>query len=224
LSEANAHRDDLTTGRATNNLGTVANLRGRHEAALALYRLAVPAYQRAGHTTGLGETHHNIAITLRDLHRYDEADRHERRAIEYAREAGNLRLQAMARAGRAELCLLRGEPVLAIAGARLAAEDYGTVPDPVGEADALRLIGVAQTTLGEAGPARQALGRALQLAERHGSSLIRAEALRARAALFRSLGNVRDAETDVRKALEIFDQLGAQVERQALEAWWAASD
>lgn len=223
LSEANAHGDHLTAGRATNNLGLVANVRGRHEAALALYRLAVPSYQRAGHTAGLGETHHNIAITLRDLNRFDEADRHERRAIAFAHEMGDRRLQAMARVGRAELCLLRGEPVLAIAGARLAAEDYGTVPDPVGQADALRLIGLAQTSLGESGPAGQALGRALALAERHGSSLIRAETLRARAGLFLHLGNLRDAEADVRQALEIFDQLGARRERRELEAWWSAS-
>ncbi|MDQ3697708.1 MAG: tetratricopeptide repeat protein, partial [Gemmatimonadota bacterium] len=148
LDLAHAERDDLLIARATNNLGAIANVHGEHERALAHYQLAVPAYQRLGNVLGLAESYHNMAITFRDARRYDSADEYERRAIEFAREGGSARLQAMAQVGRAELCLLRGDAHLADVGARRAALEYAAIPDPVGEADALRLAGAARLAAG----------------------------------------------------------------------------
>ncbi|HMV32260.1 MAG TPA: tetratricopeptide repeat protein, partial [Gemmatimonadales bacterium] len=119
LELANHAGDALVLGRACNNLGMIANVTGRREEALTQYQLAIPAYQRVGSTAGLAETCHNLAITYRDLGQYDPADRYERRAIGYAREAGNQRLLAMAHVGRGDLSLRRGEAAVAEAGARL---------------------------------------------------------------------------------------------------------
>ena len=45
---AEASRDQEMLARAANNLGAIANLRGRRHEALAYYHLAIPLYQRLG--------------------------------------------------------------------------------------------------------------------------------------------------------------------------------
>lgn len=217
LELANADGDAVLMARATNNLGAIANIRGRRDAALAMYQLAVPAYQRIGSAVGLAESFHNMAITYRDARQMERADECERRAIEFAREAGSARLLAMARAGRAELSLLRGDARLADAGASRAAAEYGAIPDPVGEADALRLVGAARAALGDVREALRVLERAVRLAHEHGSALIEGEALRTRAELHLSVGEPSRARIDAEGARAIFIRLGAVGEREVVE-------
>lgn len=207
LELARRDNDDLTAARATNNLGAIADIRGRRDSALALYQLAIPAYQRLGHSLGLAESYHNMAITLRGSSQLDGADEYERRAIEFAREASSPRLAAMAQVGRAEVCLSRGDARMAAAQARRAATDFANVPDPVREADALRLTGVASLAVGDHAEARTAIERAVSLARAHGSALIEAESLRARAQLRRATGDPVGASTDADAASAIFARL-----------------
>lgn len=220
LELANHAGDALVLGRACNNLGMIANVTGRREEALTQYQLAIPAYQRVGSTAGLAETCHNLAITYRDLGQYDPADRYERRAIGYAREAGNQRLLAMAHVGRGDLSLRRGEAAVAEAGARLGAEQYAAIPDHLGEADALRLAGAARTALGQFAAARTALDRAVSLAREHASPLIEAEALEARARLAARERRWAEAGADVAVALGLLERLGAAEEHAALARWY----
>jgi tetratricopeptide (TPR) repeat protein len=215
---AAAARDHLLMARATNNLGAIANIHGQREVALSRYKHCVAAYQRLGSAVGLAETHHNIAITYRDLQQYQIADECEQRAIEYAREAGNARLAAMARTGRAELSFLQGDARLAEAEARMAAREFAEIPDPVSEADALRLVGQACTATHRLGDALSALDRATTLAHDHGNALMEAEALHARACAWVGLADLERAAADATAALEIFSRLGAQKEMAEVEA------
>lgn len=219
LDLAQIDGDDLLLARATNNLGAIAHILGEREKALSLYQLAIPAYQRLGHTVGIAESCHNLAITCRHLGRLDQADEYEQRAIEYARSASNRPLLALALLGRAELALERGDAALAEAGARRAASDFETMPDPVREGDALRLLGAAALARGALDEARQALDRAVMLAAEHGNALNEAEARAVRARLSARLDDHAGARADVKAALAIYERLGAVVEREALERW-----
>jgi hypothetical protein len=212
--------DPLTLGRATNNLGMIAHLRGAFDGALALYQLAVPAYQRLGFTAGLAETFHNMALAFRELGDLEAADRHERRAIEFAREAGDGRLLAIAQVGRADLALRRGEAEVAQAGARLGAQQYAAIPDAVGEADALRLVGAASVVLGEAEEAATVLARALGLARTHRSLLIEAEIREAQARLHAALGQWTEVAHDVAEARRLYRELGAPGAEESLDRWY----
>ena len=214
-----ARGNDLLVARATNNLGSIANIRKRHEIALGLYQLAVPAFQRTGNIAGLAETHHNMAIAYRDLRQLGQAERSERRAIEFAREAEDRRLLAMARVGRAELNLLNGQAEVAHAGARMAANECRDIPDPVGEADALRLVGAARLALGALHEAQAAVDRAVMLARKHGNTLVEAEALQTRARIFARIGDRRQARTDAQLAINLYGRLDTLAEQQALEQW-----
>jgi tetratricopeptide (TPR) repeat protein len=215
---ASGDGDDFLVARATNSLGAIANIRGEHGRALSLYQLAIPMHQRIGSAIGLAESWHNMAITYRDVRNLGEADECERRAMEYAREAGSARLAAMAQAGRAELSLLRGDPELAHAGARRAASEYAAVPDPIGEADALRLAGAARLASGAVAEAVEALDRAVALARTHESALVEAEALRARAEARAAAGERAGAISDAEGAVALFERLGATEERATAAA------
>lgn len=211
--------DDLLVARATNNLGLIANIRGLHDAALALYQLAVPSYQRLGHALGLAESYHNMAISFRDSAQLERADECERRAAEFAREAGNPRLAAMARVGRAELSFRRGDAELAAAEARAAARQFETIGDPTQQADALRLCGVSALALGRLDDARVALDAAVELARTHGNALIEAESRRARAECAAAAGDATRAHDDAERALAIFVHLGSEREAGELRDW-----
>ncbi|MGE0442373.1 MAG: tetratricopeptide repeat protein [Gemmatimonadales bacterium] len=224
LTAAGREQDHLTAARATNNLGMIANLRGRHELALTRYRMAVPAYQRLGATGDLAGVFHNLAITLRDLGQLDAADDHERRAMEYAEEAGNERVLAIARAGRGEISLRTGEYAVAAASAARAAGALEALGDPLSAADALRIMALAEANLGRPERAADAIDNAVTIAEEVGAALIHAECLRARAEIRLKAGDRAGALADVGQAARAFRDLGATPELAAVEAWWSAAN
>ncbi|HEX6600309.1 MAG TPA: tetratricopeptide repeat protein [Gemmatimonadaceae bacterium] len=216
LDMASQADDPLVLARATNNLGTIANLQGDHERALSHYRLALPTFQRLGQRRGLASSYHNLAITYRDLGELEESDEHELRAIEHATDGGVPRLAAMGRVGRAEVALRRGDAALAETTARIAREEFARLGDPQNEADASRLVGAACTAQARYVDGLEAFDRALEIARERGHALTEAETLRDRSELYLAQGKVAEAREDARVAMTIFDRLGAIRERDAL--------
>ena len=212
----------LLLAQATNNLGAIANLQGRHEEALWHYRLAIPTLQRIGQRQRLANVHHNIGITFRDTGDLDEADENERRAIEYATESDIPRLAAMCRTGRAEVALLRGDAPLAETTARLAVEELESMGDALNEADAHRVVGTACAAQHRYDDALVAFERALSIAREHGHALTEAESLRDRMQVWVRRGERAPALDDARAAMRIFEKLGATTERDALNERVAA--
>jgi tetratricopeptide (TPR) repeat protein len=219
---ARADRDDLLLARSTNNLAVIATIRGRLPEALGLYGVVVPAYQRIGNVNGIAESYHNTAITLRKLQRLDQADEHERRSAEFARQVNNDHLVALTRVGRAEIFLLKGDPVLAEATAMRAAAELGAVPDPARQADAIRLCGAARLALGRLPEAKMALDRAVAMAVDHGNRLIEAESRWTRAQVTHALGEIDAPLDDARQAATIFQQLNAPLELNTIATWLSA--
>jgi tetratricopeptide (TPR) repeat protein len=213
--------DDLLLARTTNNLGLIANVRGQHAEAIALYRMAIPSYQRLGQPRGLAETYHNLAITFRDLADLERAEDCEWRAIEFARQASDDRLVAMAETGLAELQLLRGDAAIAEARARRGASAFAQLGDAQGEANALRIVGAAATALAKYDSAAETLDRAIALASESGYALVEGESRHARAQLALARGDLASARTDASAALEIFERLGSTSEAWTLREWMA---
>jgi tetratricopeptide (TPR) repeat protein len=218
-----ATRDDdlLLMAQATNNLGALANLEGRHEDALWQYRLALPMLQRLGQPSLLAQGYHNMAITFRDVGELTEADEHELRAIDYAQDGGAARVAAMGRTGRAEIALRRGDAPLAESTARVAIDELEALGDPMNEADAHRVVGAACAAQSRHDDALAAFDCALSLARAHGHALIEAESLRDRVDCRIRSGERSLAREDARAAIAIFEKLGAQSEvaglRQRIE-------
>jgi tetratricopeptide (TPR) repeat protein len=211
------HDDDLLMmAQATNNLGTIANLQGRHEDALWQYRLALPMLQRLGQPQLLAQGYHNMAITFRDVGELTEADEHERRAIDYAQDADAPRFAAMGRTGRAEIALRRGDAPFAETTAKLAIEEFARLNDLLNEGDAWRLSGAACAAQQRYDEALVSFARALQIAREHGHALVEAETLRDRVDVRARIGERALAAEDAGAALAIFEKLGATAECDAL--------
>ena len=216
LELASRDEDLLMMAQATNNLGAIANLQGRHEDALWQYRLALPMLQRLGQARLLAEGYHNMAITFRDVGELDEADEHERRAIDYAHDGIAPRVAAMGRTGRAEIALRRGDAPLAETTARLAIEELEPLGDPLNEADAHRVVGAACAAQQRYDDALDAFARALAIAREHAHALNEAETLRDRMDVRLRRGERALALDDARASIAIFEKLGAPAECEAL--------
>ncbi|MDB4878348.1 MAG: hypothetical protein JWM41_4794 [Gemmatimonadetes bacterium] len=214
--------DDLLVARATNNLGAIANVRGDRERALMMYALAIAAYQRLGQPRGLAAAYHNMAITFRHIGLLDRADEYERRAIEFARDANNPHIMALARIGRAEISLMLGDARLAAVTAWRVAGEFAERGDPIQRANALRVVGAARVALGELDGAEMVLEEGLELAQNHHAALTEAELLRSRAELRVWRADFSGALEDGKRAMDIFDRLNASADRDKLGAWVTA--
>jgi tetratricopeptide (TPR) repeat protein len=211
--------DALLIARATNNLAQIANVRGQRVDALMLYQLALPVYQRLGHTRGLAESYHNMAISWRDLGELERADDCERRAIEFARTVPLARLAAVARIGRAEIALRRGDTAVARAAALRGATECLGLGDPAGAADGLRVLGLACIAAGRFDDASAALERASGFSTHHANPVLEAETLRARAQLAAARGSIADARRHAQDALTLFAGAGATADHAELTDW-----
>src|SRR5438876_939823 len=113
LMVASRDGDLATTGRASNNLGIISHLRGRHAEAIGSWEIAVAAFGRAEMQQGVAECHHNLAITYREQGALDRALAEADQAVATAEAAGDRTLWAQALRGRAEIRVVSGELALA---------------------------------------------------------------------------------------------------------------
>ena len=221
---AEAEGDEEMLARAANNLGAIANLRGRRHEAIAYYSLAIPIYQKLDQARGLAQTHHNLGLSYRDLERPDDAVAAYSRAISLAEGISYPLLVAMSTVGRAEIELRRGDVALS---RRLVDRGLALsrgVPDPISEAEALRLRGLAQAR--QAGSAdvraRADLEAALGLAGETGNRLLEAEIERDIGRLALERGESSEAEQWLGSSLRGFRTIGAAAEARVVEKELAA--
>lgn len=217
LELAGERGDEEMSGRATNNLGAIASLRGEHERALSLFQLSVPSYQKVGFLMGLAQTDHNIGIVYRNLGYWRESERHFRRAQRRARKLGDDRLSSMARVGRAEISYLRGDRVFANVEAMRALKTFAEVGDELGRADALKLLGSIAAAAEEWEAASRYFEEALELARQHANLLLEAEVLEERAELQGATGRAALARADLEAAAAAYRRLGAERRRQQVD-------
>src|SRR3989440_11685975 len=65
LMAASRDGDHATTGRASNNLGIISHLRGRHAEAISSWEIAAAAHHRAGMQAGVADCLHNPSHAYR---------------------------------------------------------------------------------------------------------------------------------------------------------------
>src|SRR6266566_8521120 len=139
LMLASLDGDMATVGRCSNNLGIISNLRGRHAEAIGSWEIARAAFERAGWRQGVAECRHNLGIAYREQGALDRALAEANRAVVEAETAGDDTLRALALRGRAEIRQVRGELELARRDLAQVRELRHRLPNPVHEAEDLRV-------------------------------------------------------------------------------------
>ncbi|CAN5622670.1 hypothetical protein BH23GEM7_BH23GEM7_08550 [soil metagenome] len=218
LEISNAWRDEEYAARACNNLGVLANVRGRRELALTYYQRALASYHRLGYLRGLAQTHHNLGISYRDLGFDREADAHYQRAIRFARAAQSEDVIARAETERALLRARSRDGSLAEALAQRALERFERIGDPLGRAEALRALAAAARASKYNARAADRLEEALAVARAHSDPLLHAEVQRDRGLLLRDEGQLAAAREALLESAEQFTLLGAEAEATAVRA------
>lgn len=218
LEQATEDEDVATVGRCSNNLGIIANLQGEYDRAAGAYNRAIVAYRKTGHERGVVESQHNLGITYRERGELDRAMQAADAALRGAEQLGDRRLAAQAVAGLAEIRVARGEPDLGVREAERALAMHRELKDPVLEAEDLRILAVALGSAGRTEDARAMLREVVDRATEHARPLLVASARRDLAQLLARDGEIAAAVQAAQEARATFQQLGAAVEIDRLDA------
>ena len=219
---ARESEDALLTARASNNLGTVADLRGRSDLALSLYRAALLAYQGLNHRRGIAETCHNLGITLARLGALEDARESSRRAVGEAEALGERLLLALSLGGVGERSLQCGDLEHAGRALERAAQLAEEADDAVTGAEVARLRAVLSLRREAYDEAYGQADLACVGAERAGSALVRAECLVVQALALRGLERAEEAEVRRAEARAALESLGAVLLQDEFDTAWRA--
>lgn len=222
LDRAAGAAEDEFAARASNNLGIVANLRHQYELALTSYQRALAAYHRLGYTRGLAQTSYNLGISYRDLGFADEADKHYSQAMQHATAAASEDVLALAETERALLRARAGDGELAESIGGRALRRLEEMGDPLGAANATRVLALAAHARGAIDLAMQRLDHALATTQTHQDLLLQAEIQRDRATMLLELGDSAEARVALASAITSFEQLGATADAEAARSLLAS--
>jgi tetratricopeptide (TPR) repeat protein len=218
LMAASRDGDHATTGRASNNLGVISHLRGRHAEAISSWEIAAAAWHRAGMPAGVVDCHHNLANAYREQGALDKALTTADQAVAEAEATHDDMLYAMTLRGRAEIRALRSEPELARRDLDRIRVIRGQLPDPVAEAEDLRIQALVMIAEDEQVRAEKSLREVVGRAELHERQLLQGEATRDLANLLRRAGRTSEAQAAAQAARGIFARMGAESEIRKLAA------
>ena len=221
LMAASRDGDHAVTGRASNNLGIISHLRGRYAEALASWELAIAAFHRATLRTGVAECHANMANAYREQDALDRALAEADQAVATAEGSGDEALYAQTIRGRAQIRAARSEPEFARRDLDRVRDIRSRLPDPVGEAEDLRVAALILKAEQQPARAEKALREVIGRAELHGRPQLLADATRDLALVLREAGRDGEARAAAQAARAIFARTGAEGEiRKLADQGW----
>jgi tetratricopeptide (TPR) repeat protein len=216
LLAASRDADAATTGRCSNNLGIISNLRGRHAEAIGSWDIAAAAFQRAGLQQGVAECRHNAAIAYRQQGALEQALAAADRAVGHAEAEEDRTLLALTLRGRSEIRVVRRELEPARRDLDRVRELRPGLSDTLGEAEDLRVAAALLAAEGQLAAAERALREVIARAEPQGRPQLLAEATRDLALVLQRSGRGVEAQAAARRAKAVFMRLGAEGEIRSL--------
>jgi len=218
LMAASRDGDHTTTGRASNNLGIISHLKGRYAEAISSWEIAAAAFHRVGMQSGVADCQHNLANAYREQGALDKALATADQAVAAAEASKDEMLYALTLRGRAEIRVARSEPELARREFDRIRVIRGELPDPVAEAEDLRILALIHAAENQLPRAEKALREVVGRAELHERPLLQGEATRDLAMVLRRAGRMPEAKAAAQSAKGIFAHISAESEIRKLAA------
>jgi len=218
LMAASRDGDHTTTGRASNNLGIISHLKGRYAEAISSWEIAAAAFHRVGMQSGVADCQHNLANAYREQGAMDKALATADQAVAAAEASKDEMLYALTLRGRAEIRVARSEPELARREFDRIRVIRGELPDPVAEAEDLRILALIHAAENQLPRAEKALREVVGRAELHERPLLQGEATRDLAMVLRRAGRMPEAKAAAQSAKGIFARISAESEIRKLAA------
>jgi len=163
-------------------------------------------------SAGVVDCHHNLANAYREQGALDKALATADQAVTEAEATHDDTLYAMTLRGRAEIRALRSEPELARRDLDRIRVIRGQLPDPVAEAEDLRIQALVMIAEDEQVRAEKSLREVVGRAELHERQLLQGEATRDLSNLLRRAGRTSEAQAAAQTARGIFARMGAESE------------
>ena len=221
LMAASRDGDHTTTGRASNNLGIISHLKGRYAEAISSWEIAAAAFHRVGMQSGVADCQHNLANAYREQGALDKALATADQAVAAAEASKDEMLYALTLRGRAEIRVARSEPELARREFDRIRVIRGELPDPVAEAEDLRILALIHAAENQLPRAEKALREVIGRAELHERPLLQGEATRDLAMVLRRAARMPEAKAAAQSAKGIFARISAESEiRKLADQGW----
>jgi putative nucleotidyltransferase with HDIG domain len=205
-----ADNDAALRARVEQNLGTMSNVEGDLDAALAHYERSLEAFRVAGDRRGLAIAYHNIGMNKADRELWSDADVSFRASLELAESIGDVALRGLTLLNRTEVHIARQQ----FDAGRHSAEEALRIFDGLGarehKADAYKVLGILYRETGRPQLAEARLKTALELAGEIGAVLSQAEATRELAVLYGQMGRNQETLKLLNTAHRLFGRLNAR--------------
>jgi tetratricopeptide (TPR) repeat protein len=199
-------------GRAEQNLGILANVRGDPEEAKAHYHQSLLSFESISDDRGCAIAYHNLGMVSSDCEQWEDADRYFRLSLGIARAIGDIHLEGLGLLNHAEVHLARRDYDQARQNAETALGIFDQLGCQVDKADAYRVIGRAYRETGRYPLAESRLRSAMELAVNTGSILSEAEAAREMGLLYQAMGRGHEALAYLNVARTLFGRLDARLD------------
>lgn len=216
--------DDASVALSLTNIGNIERARGLFEQAEACFREAMSLRQKVGDRYGYVRSLNSLGVLEFERNVFDAARKHWNEALSEAEAMGAVALQAMLLNNLGEVATKEGRLADArkklVAGLRLARD----ASEPRTEADLLRNLCLLELQQGELEHARSYGETCLELAQTVGLTELVGKAHVALAEIAAStvydtsrsedtrLTHVASAETHLRNAIQIFEELGSETD------------
>jgi putative nucleotidyltransferase with HDIG domain len=202
--------DDALRACVEQNLGTMENVEGNLDAALAHYQRSLEAFRAAGDRRGCAVAYHNIGMNKADRELWSEADVSFRASLEIAESIGDVNLRGLVLLNRTDVHIARQE----FDAGKHSAEEALRIFDELGarehKADAYKCLGVVYRETGRPQLAEARLKTALEIAGEIGAVLSQAEATRELAVLYGQMGRNQETLKLLHTAHRLFGRLNAR--------------
>jgi len=197
-------------GMIEQNLGVIADVRGHTAAALAHYLVSLRTFEATNDQQPLCWVLNNLGLLHAKEERFDAAHAAYDRALEIARERGELQSEGMLEENRAELYLMEGRLDLALPALERGLAIAGQRGDPLRRAAGLKLRGAWERMSGRPTDAVTTLNAALTSSAVGEDALLGAEILYQLGMALHACGQADGARDAWNAALEAFERIDAR--------------